>query len=391
MQSSHGFIPITETDFTTNPVLDIIRYIYCENFSSSQHQFFLTELKKMLDSDRAAAKVAAKSKSSVAHIVIHRVPEELMTRWNELVNIPAVGPLATDEDFLIMHHMLKTRPALIPLNKQFNNCVLDLAYRPLPNKAAHLFPNPIIRSDRDKGELLIIVGTIGVLIALIFSTVVGMYYAAKKAYKSLINIFRAEKVVTSLFRLVSTVVSLGAGIFGGMMLGAMVGSVYPGIGTVLGTVIGGIAGSGIGAGLGALLAKQVGKLISLIGVSLGFYGKESIIVPTNPEKYRLNKSQILYFRSKGITDTTRIYEMMESAQIQKSTVNTFFDSTGDQEKNEYNSLIRAIKSNPEVTRFGLCLNPKTNNLFIWSKTKWERYGIVKPEEFLAPRPIATVY
>ena len=362
------------TFYTIKPISEVMRTIYQTEFDYTDRKIFKDECLELgLDPS------------------IKLVPQRFKKRWQELAKQKPAFNLTTDEDFAIFHYLLNTSPKLHELNRSFNEMVLRQAYGPKASDSVKLFKKPVEMRNRDQGILLIVVGIVAVFVLLAFTSIVGLYYAAEKFFKSTANLFRGNKVLRSFFRLASTVAASIGGAKGGLILGIMVGTLVPGLGTVLGGIIGLGVGACIAAGAGALAAKYIGQAISWLSVKLGYYGKENIINPSNPEKYRLSASQQKLFIDKQITgehNTSRIFEMLESAKIQKSTVNTFFDRAGDVEKAEYNSLISNIKSNPEVVRYGICLNQKSGNIFLWTKgDMWARYHIEEPELLLAPRPV----
>jgi hypothetical protein len=373
-----SFVASTRADpsfYTIKPITEIMRQVYQIDFDHAKRQLFKNECKELgLDPP------------------IKLVPQRFKKRWLELVSQKPVSfNLTTDEDFAIFHYLLNTSQKLHELNCTFNDMVLRRAYGPKASDSVKLIKKPVELRNRDQGLLLIVVGIVAVFVLLAFTAIVGLYYAAEKFFKSTANLFRGEKVLRSFFRLSSTVAAGIGGAKAGLILGIMVGTLFPGLGTLIGGIIGLGVGACVGAGAGALVAKYVGQAVSWLSVKLGFYGKENIINPSNPEKYRLSASQTKSFIDAQITgehNTSRIYEMLDSAKIQKSTINTFFDRAGDMEKAEFNSLINNIKSNPEVVRYGICLNQKSGNIFLWTKgDMWARYHIEEPERLLAPRPV----
>ena len=231
-------------------------------------------------------------------------------------------------------------------------------------------------------RLVLTVGFIGIAIAAITTVVGALAYAALKATKSFSNVYHGEKVGRSLFRLGAIGAGSVSGAYGGMVAGAVIGSIVPVIGTVIGAVTGAIVGSFLAAGIAAFAAKQITRLVSYLAVRMGYYGKDIIINPTNPEKYRLTAheehalQQIMPLHAEEV-NTGRIFQMMTAVRIAKPKTGTFTDSETIELKRDYNQLLKGLKSDHTVHDLGIFVGNK--NLFRWAGNHWDKLALKKPE------------
>lgn len=189
--------------------------------------------------------------------------------------------------------------------------------------------------DSGKAILAILAGIC--LFAVAILGAIGITYAAKKTYNSLVNLFEGKKVLRSIYRLVGIGVGGYYGIVQGAVLGAFLGSFIPGIGTAAGAIIGMICCVGIGAGVGALFAKYTAK-----GMSMLVYPNE--INPTNPEKYQLTAQQIENLNKKNC-NIDIVNKMIVALRAEKNKIDIEGSlpwSDKRKEKNELNIILKKL-------------------------------------------------
>ena len=315
------------------------------------------------------------------------VPILLRARAAALANPEVVFP-ACPEDYALIHAIVNTESGLISIRLAIGKFLFNRVFDLLYSAQLRIAEQPETRPDKDQSFLLAIMIPVSILSTLLFFTVIGGYYAAKKVGKSCANIYRGEKILRSLARLAGT----SAGGCAGVLLGIFLGSLVPGVGTLCGAIVGGVIFGCALAGLGALLTKYTARIISWAGVKFGAYGDAlEISNPTNPDKYRLTQTQLKKLAHMAALDDfsqARIHEMLEDIKWNKKRINTFFDAAGQAEKKEWNQLIRNIKTNRATSLYGMCLNQRAGSLFLWSSTgSWQRHKIENTTPLMTLRPV----
>lgn len=222
-------------------------------------------------------------------------------------------------------------------------------------------------SNRIDNDMKDAEGAIVVVAALVVA-IGGGFYSCKKVFNSLKNILHGEKIAKSILRIFSIGGGAYVGVTQGMFIGALAGSAFPVIGTVAGAVIGAIAGCGIVAAAAGILSKYVCKAVNILASHWGFYGKEKIISPSNPEKYQLNKKEKANMLARGVINTNLINEMLESVKIQKKQLGYKASIPKTEQralKNDLNELLkRGIKKNPSVVINGQ-YKTSSDHLLFW--------------------------
>jgi hypothetical protein len=301
-------------------------------------------------------------------------------------------------DFLLMQFMMRDMPILIEYSWRLNLAVIEGIYHlgkiaipaaidlissginaagSLIDSGSHSSSVNLDGCNGDSGKIIGTIIAVAVFLSAAIAAVFGGYYAAKKALASCTDLFSGKKILRSLVRIAGTLGGFAAGISGGLIVGGILGSMIPGFGNVAGAALGCIFGAFISAGLGAAGAKYGMRGISwLVNVN-----DQTIINPTNPNKYRLSQSQTRNLAANHVTDTRRIHSMMQSVKWKKPN-KSFWPSKKEVQLNaEYNDLLSAIKTNPVVCERGVYL--AKNSLFYWhvNTGEWNRKNLQRPPAY----------
>jgi hypothetical protein len=357
----------------------LIRQKYIDTLLLAKHDEQLGELSRLNQSDPQTIKIISNFKLHHDRLIAHGSDEIIKDNADIetmlLVVVPKIPTLS----------MSTWRLNLLRLQEAINTKQAMPVFGPPAVKTVPVADNSKVETWSDR--LLLSIGIVGIAIAAVTSVVGALIYAAIKTVKSFKNIYNGEKVARSLFRLGAIGAASVSGAYGGMVVGAMIGSIVPVVGTVIGTVVGGVIGCFLSAGIAAFVAKKVAQFVSWSAVKLGYYGKQKIINPSSPDKYRLTAIQEnrLTVLNHGVSNTPQILAMMEAVKLAKPGFEVFPDKETRAINNDFNGLLKAAKKDPTVANLGVYVGNKY--LFRWSSDRWECASLQPKSEQAQPRAI----